>query len=641
MTEYRDFEIAVSADGDEIFAQVNSPAGESDRVAVKLPFKADKAVLRLESAIQGRTRKSRKANLLESDLRSIGEGLFRSLLLDPKQIQQLYTNSRVLLPEGARLRFKLRVGPDSLAALPWEYFYDDLVIRDYLGLHAQSSLVRYAPMATPIRRLAVDGPLRILGMVANPRKDSGYAALDVTTERERIDKAIRKLHESGDIDFQWVLGETVNELQDKLANGGPWHAFHFIGHGGLVTDTGEGFIVLADESGAPNYITGINLRRLLGWASSLRLVVLNCCDSGRGPTSVAKTLVAGNIPAVLAMQYPISDMAAIEMSSGFYNALANGETVDGAVSSARMRMKLKSDTEWGIPILHMRSADGRLFERPQPLQTLPAADAPKPVAADAKPPAPVAAAFDGLDGLLDTREAELSELLHSDADLSTLAVERLAPLADLGERRLAASSGDERLRKRVAAVHFQLCGRYRGENVNKAFVSISTAIKLDPLEPNYVFTRADMFARGDQLDLAMGDMNQALQLAPDRAEYYWAKGVLCMLGARAGLRPELLTEAVAAFDGAIKLQPTVAKFHSSRGAAQHGLGRLVEAMRDLDIAIQLDPTDSRGYYNRAQLRQQTGDIDSALSDLETATRLGHTLASRELQRLQSERGTRH
>jgi tetratricopeptide (TPR) repeat protein len=651
IADYRDFELAVSADGDKIFAQVNCPAGESDRIAIKLPFNPESTVLRIENAILRSVNRLRSAGRLESDLRKIGEGLFRSLLLDSNQIQRLYTSSRDALPEGARLRLKLRVDTDSLAALPWEYFYDNLVVRDYLGLHAQTSLVRYTGMQAPIRELAVEGPLRILGMVSNPKGGGDFDALDVTTERARIDKAIRSLHESGAIDFQWVFGESAADLSEALTLRGPWHAFHFIGHGGVDTESNEGFVVMADEYGEPHYIPGADLKRVLAIQPSLRLVVLNCCDSGRGPASVAKKLVTGGVPAVLAMQYPISDVAAIEMSSGFYTALAGGESVDGAVSSARIRMKLKSSTEWGIPILHMRSPDGKLFARPgtraaaQPEPAAPAiaAFAAVPAAAPVAPVAPPAAAGDGFDTLLDAadaRDAEFAAALAGDESFAAWPLERLVLLAEYGEREKTVTA-DVKLRKRLAAAHFQMGALYRKENANKAFVALTTAIKLDPAEPNYPYTRANLFARGDQLDLAMADMDKALELAPGRAEYHWAKGLLCLLGARNGANPERLKDAVTACDTAIKLQPGVGSYYSTRGAAQHKLGNLAEAMHDLDTALKLDQSDAKSYYHRAQLKQQSGDLAGAEADLQAATRLGHPLASRELQKLEAQRETRH
>jgi hypothetical protein len=97
--------------------------------------------------------------------------------------------------------------------------------------------------------------------------------------------------------------------------------------------------------------------------------VLNACDGARGDeasrfSSTAAVLMRRGLPAVVAMQHPVSDDAAIEFSREFYGGLAGGLPVDGAVAEGRKAMSLLAGGafEWGTPVLHMRSADGRLFD---------------------------------------------------------------------------------------------------------------------------------------------------------------------------------------------------------------------------------------------------------------------------------------
>jgi formylglycine-generating enzyme required for sulfatase activity len=74
--------------------------------------------------------------------------------------------------------------------------------------------------------------------------------------------------------------------------------------------------------------------------------------------------VRRGIAAVLAMQYEITDRAAIEFSRTFYRALAYGLPIDAAVASARIGVSIgvNNSLEWGTPVLYMRSPDGVLFE---------------------------------------------------------------------------------------------------------------------------------------------------------------------------------------------------------------------------------------------------------------------------------------
>ena len=82
-------------------------------------------------------------------------------------------------------------------------------------------------------------------------------------------------------------------------------------------------------------------------------------------SSTAATLVRRGIPAVVAMQYEITDRAAIELARAFYEALAEGYPVDAAIAEARKAISLAvaNSVEWGTPVLYMRSPDGVLFEQ--------------------------------------------------------------------------------------------------------------------------------------------------------------------------------------------------------------------------------------------------------------------------------------
>jgi tetratricopeptide (TPR) repeat protein len=495
--------------------------------------------------------------------------------------------------------------------------------------------------------MAIQGPLRILGMAANPRNGTGYATLDVTDERRKVDKAIHSLHERGEIDFQWALGESHSDLFDALYKG-PWHVFHFVGHGG-VDAQGEGYIVLANETGDAEEYSATKLTRMLRMESSLRLVVLNCCDSARGSSSLAKRLVLSGIPAVIAMQFPISDQAAVELSSAFYSALANGEPVDGAVTHARIRIQNRSNIEWGIPVLYMRTADGRIFEKriahkPAHSTTAPIAaaaplvhaiDAAAPLQ-DSPPPAtnPDATTFSDLALQAEQLDAQPISELFTDAPLQPLSRDQLLTLLESGKQLLDQQPGNDALRRRLAKVYFEIGRRYQAENsMNKAFVNISSAVDLDQTEPEYLYARANTYARIEQFEAAAADMDRAIALAPERGELHWAKGVICLLASRNAVQQDQLRTAIESFSQAIQCDATVAKYYSSRGAALSRSGRAADALADLSIAIKLNPNDAKTYFNRAQLRLRQLDQNGALEDLQTAAQLGHVAASAEIQRL--------
>ena len=172
----------------------------------------------------------------------------------------------------------------------------------------------------------------------------------------------------GLVTVSWLEGQTWRDLQREM-QGGPWHIFHFVGHGGFDDGKDEGFVCLTGEDGRAQPLGATQLGRLLADHRSLRLVLLNACEGSRGGgrdvfSSTASILVRRGVPAVLAMQYEITDGAAIEFARAFYEALSRGLSVDAAVAEARKAVSLEvaNTVEWGTPVLYMRTPDGVLFD---------------------------------------------------------------------------------------------------------------------------------------------------------------------------------------------------------------------------------------------------------------------------------------
>lgn len=405
---YLDFEIQVdraSAEGYPV-SILRSPAGEA-RGTMRLSFEGRDLLLRLKDIQIALLRSaSERRTVLSSDeevVRSFGAPLFESLL--GGDIGRLYSQSaREAELAGKGLRIKLRIQAPELAALPWEFLYDHRE-SEYISLSRSTPLIRYMEMPQPPQPLRTNGPLRVLGMVSTPR-DLGR--LDAAREKRKVEEATGSLR-GRLLDIEWLEHATWRELQRALRSG-QWHILHFVGHGGFDPDADEGFIVLEDDRGSSQRLTATKLGRLLADHDSLRLVVLNSCEGARGGdtdlfSSTASILLRRGLPAVLAMQYEVSDSAAIEFSRAFYETLAEGFPVDRAVTEARIAVDLAADTtvEWGTPVLFMRSPDGVLFAldglvvppRAAPVAAKPPAVETRPVPQPrrgATPPVPAAAA---------------------------------------------------------------------------------------------------------------------------------------------------------------------------------------------------------------------------------------------------------
>jgi len=295
-------------------------------------------------------------------VKQFGSQLFEALIHD--EVRSIYDMSRqATIANGQGLRIKLRINTPELTTIPWEFLYDPRQ-GEFVALSRYTPIVRYIELPLPDPELAVVAPLRMLGMVANP---VDTVPLNIDREKARLTNALCELQDNDLLELVWLKGQTWRDLQEAM-QGGPWHIFHFVGHAATDDLAGESLLLLADDYGDSAPLSATQLGRLLVDHRTLRLAVLNTCESARGHegnsfSSMASVLVQRGLPAVLAMQYEISDEAAIEFTTSFYSSLAANLPIDAATTEARKAISLAMDRsmEWGIPALFMRAPDGIIW----------------------------------------------------------------------------------------------------------------------------------------------------------------------------------------------------------------------------------------------------------------------------------------
>lgn len=357
----RDFDIEIGptgADGRYPTAVLNSPSGQA-RAAMTFPW----AAADLEARLAALENAVLDGGAAAQDAQRFGSQLFDALLAG--EVRTVYDRSRqAVAASGEGLRLKLRVNAPDLATVPWEFLFDPRA-GEFLALSRLTPIVRYLELPLGEQTLAVKPPLRILGMVAGP---TDAPALDVTREKTRLEQALQPLQAAGKVELTWLEGQGWRDLQAAM-QAGPWHIFHFVGHAAFDPREEAGILLLADDAGRATPVNVSQLGGLLSDHRTLRLAVLNACEGAKGSeqsrfSSIAAGLVRRGLPAVLAMQYEISDRAAIEFTTSFYGALAAGLPIDAATSEARkaIDLALGSSLEWGTPLLIMRTPDGVLWD---------------------------------------------------------------------------------------------------------------------------------------------------------------------------------------------------------------------------------------------------------------------------------------
>lgn len=295
-------------------------------------------------------------------VQEFGGQLFQAVF--NKDVYTTYVTSlNLALQDRKRLRIRLRMSEvPELARLPWEFLYDPG--RDeFLALSVHTPIVRYIDLMHQVLPLAVEPPLRVLVVISSP---DGWPALDVESEWLALLDSVDFLGKEQRMVFDRLQRPTLLDLQRKLRQG-EYHAFHFIGHGQFDEQAQDGVLIFEDEQGRPRPVTGQHLGRLLNDHFPMRLAVFNACKGARGGAlnpyaGVAQSVVRRGLPAVVAMQFEITDTAAITFASEFYSAIADRYPVDAAMAEVRKAMLAAEEgVEWGTPVLFMRAAEGQLF----------------------------------------------------------------------------------------------------------------------------------------------------------------------------------------------------------------------------------------------------------------------------------------
>jgi hypothetical protein len=365
---YEDFDLSIEKAGDRYRARVlSSPDGTAPATEFEMPF----SDLELENFILrfGQTRRIMRntgvaGETANRSLREFGTRLYSAIFSRPIS-DRLHGSLGVVGQKedtGLRIRLRLSDAPD-LIDIPWEYLFDASSGR-FLTLSVDTPLVRYLDLPGQVKPLAVQPPLRILVMLSSP---AGYAGLNVEQEWQKLKDAVADLERRGVVVLERMEKPTLSELQRRLRKEDV-HIFHFIGHGGFDEAAQDGMLILETEDSKAKPTSGKYLGTLLHDEKTIRLAVLNACEGGRTSShdpfaGVGQSLVQQGIPAVVAMQFEISDQAAITLAHEFYAALADSYPVDAALAEARKAIFAQDNAvEWGTPVLYMRAQDGRIFD---------------------------------------------------------------------------------------------------------------------------------------------------------------------------------------------------------------------------------------------------------------------------------------
>lgn len=304
------------------------------------------------------------------DLEALGSLLFQVIFND--DVFRLYDNLRAGASKSRRLRVQLSFQAPAfdIASYPWEFLYvpETETRRGYfMATERDIVLSRFMPLesARQDNLSALNEPLRILIAVSSPEGLPKVIAPPVI-------EAIQKLETEFAVQVSIEKQPSVDRFLEMLKAKKP-HVLHFLGHAQYNEAKNQGEIAMLDDDLVnKRWVPDRLFAEFFSQMEAIpRLVFLHSCEGGTNDfnarfAGLAPQLMRNDIQAVVAMQYPILNKAAILFSKAFYRELAGGTPVDSATQAGRGAIIMDPDFGYdsrvfGTPMLWMRSRSGEIF----------------------------------------------------------------------------------------------------------------------------------------------------------------------------------------------------------------------------------------------------------------------------------------
>ncbi|MBA2681269.1 MAG: CHAT domain-containing protein, partial [Ktedonobacteraceae bacterium] len=355
----------------------------------------------------------------DQKLKDIGQHLFAALCgLDPsaslnknvsKQSVQAVLQTVIQRTRTRRgtVALSLLFGPgcDEFIRYPWELLHNGDLFLIMSGIFTLSRSLQQvdAPVGSP---LPVHPPLRVLYIGSSPRD---LPHLETERSFRAMEQALEPLIDAGHVFLDRLNPPTYSSLVSYFTSVGgvgifddngttvPCYIVHFDGHGtygslcpnddcgamnvayakrcsecerSLKGVSPQTYLSFCDENNMNCFVDAQSLRHLLV-SSDIRLAVFAACETAMVTSkskgkqqrtaidaTLATALVTGQVAAVVAMPFSLQDDLSPIFVSHFYEALANRQTLEEALSRARHAMLSTHSKNWFVPVLYRFVAEG-------------------------------------------------------------------------------------------------------------------------------------------------------------------------------------------------------------------------------------------------------------------------------------------
>ena len=155
------------------------------------------------------------------------------------------------------------------------------------------------------------------------------------------------------------------------------------------------------------------------------------------------------------------------------------------------------------------------------------------------------------------------------------------------------------------------------KELEQALQNFNQAIQLNPDNGAIYFYRGLVYSKQGELEQALQDFNQAIQYSyysSHLAEAYLHRGLV--YGKQGKLEKELKD-----YNQAIQINSEFTTAYYNRGVSYIEKGKLKQALEDFNQAIKLNPNFAEAYENRGAIYEKQGNREKAIENFEKAITL--------------------
>lgn len=297
-----------------------------------------------------------------------GRYLFNQFVSDPIVRDAWRIAQGEAISQSLPRRIRLRIGNDvpELHMLPWELLHDGVVM---LSANSNTPFSRYLPVPMPWGQPLITRPIRVLGVISNPKDlHDRYqlGRLDVDLEKYILATAFKGM-EQGKVRLEFLPPPiTPENLSNVLRSG--YQIVHFVGHGRFVGHSKRAELFMEDQKGYSLPVADQTLARIFSHADIRpHLIFLSACQSASHSSrdafvGMAPKLIQAGVPAVIGMQDRVRIATARKITQIFYRRLTDHGFVDQALNEARASLMVSDPSAVQTPVLFMRLPSGRLWD---------------------------------------------------------------------------------------------------------------------------------------------------------------------------------------------------------------------------------------------------------------------------------------